>query len=86
VHGLGAPFTVNTIPGETLRAFADHGEVGDPLPADGGDAEETLARFAAAGVDVGVLATDLQTKGAESFVSSWNDLLAVIEKAGPTGT
>jgi len=81
VHGLGAPFTVNTIPGETLKAFADHGEVGDPLPADGGDAEETLARFAAAGIDVDALATDLQTKGAASFVSSWNDLLAVIEKS-----
>lgn len=81
VHGLGAPFTVNTIPGETLKAFADHGEVGDPLSADGGDAAETLARFAAAGIDVDALATDLQTKGAESFVSSWNDLLAVIEKA-----
>jgi transaldolase len=81
-----APFTVDTIPGETLRAFADHVEVGDPLPADGGDAEETLARFSAAGVDVDALATELQTKGAESFVSSWNDLLAVIEKAGPTGT
>jgi transaldolase len=81
VHGLGAPFTVNTIPGETLKAFADHGEVGDPLPADGGDAEETLARFAAAGIDVDALAADLQTKGAASFVSSWNDLLAVIEKS-----
>ena len=85
VHGLGAPFTVNTIPGETLQAFADHGEVGDPLPADGGDAEEMFARFAAAGIDVDALATELQTKGAESFVASWNELLAVIEKASPPG-
>jgi transaldolase len=86
VHGLGAPFTINTIPSETLQAFADHGEVGDPLPADGGDADERLARFTAAGVDLDALATELQTKGAESFVSSWNDLLAVIEKASSAVT
>ena len=81
VHGLGAPFTVNTMPDATLKAFADHGEVGDPLPADGGDADEVLARFAAAGVKVEDLATELQTKGAQSFVDSWNELLAVIERA-----
>jgi transaldolase len=85
VHGLAAPFTVNTMPGETLQAFADHGEVGDPLPADGGDADEMLARFSEAGVDVDALARELQTKGAEAFVDSWNELLATIEKASSSG-
>jgi transaldolase len=83
VHGLGAPFTVNTMPDETLKAFADHGEVGEPMPADGGDAEEVLARFESAGVDVDALAADLQTQGAKAFVDSWHELLAVIEKASP---
>jgi transaldolase len=81
VHGLGAPFTVNTMPDETMKAFADHGDVGEPMPADGGDAEVTLARFATAGIDVEALAGDLQTQGAKAFVDSWNELLAVIEKA-----
>ena len=53
VHGLAAPFTVNTMPDDTLEAFYDHGEVGDPLPADGGDADALLKRFADAGVDDG---------------------------------
>jgi transaldolase len=83
VHGLGAPLTVNTMPDETLRAFADHGEVGPPMPAVGGDAEETLAAFAEAGVDVDALAAQLQTDGAASFVSAWKDLLGVVDaKAG----
>jgi transaldolase len=81
VHGLGAPFTVNTMPDETLTAFADHGEVGEPMPADGGDAEDVLARFASAGIDVDVLAADLQTQGAKAFVDSWNELLATIGTA-----
>jgi transaldolase len=66
------------MPDKTLLAFADHGQVGDPLPADGGDAEQTLAEFAAAGVDVDALAERLQEEGKDSFDKSWQDLLASI--------
>lgn len=79
VHGLAAPLTVNTMPNATLEAFYDHGEVGDPMPADGGDADESLSAFADAGVDVAALAAKLQSDGASSFVTAWQDLLARIE-------
>lgn len=79
VHGLAAPFTIDTIPDATLKAFADHGEVGDPLPADGGDADAMFARFTAAGVDLTEVATQLQRDGAKAFVDSWNELLHRIE-------
>ena len=46
VKALAAPFTVDTMPEGTLKAFADHGEVGALLAADGGDCEEVLAAFA----------------------------------------
>jgi transaldolase len=75
VHGLAAPFTINTIPDKTLEAFYDHGEVGDPMPADGGDCDEVLAKFTAAGVDVQALAAKLQSDGATAFVDSWTDLM-----------
>ncbi|MFB7272546.1 transaldolase [Streptomyces sp. NPDC056244] len=78
IHGLAAPFTVNTMPDETLKAFYDHGEVGEPMPADGDGCDAVLARFADAGVDVKALAAKLQSDGAASFVTSWNDLLARI--------
>jgi transaldolase len=78
VKALAAPFTVNTMPEQTLQALADHGELGAILPADGGDAEEVLAEFAKAGVDIGALATQLQDEGAASFVKSWNELMGVI--------
>jgi transaldolase len=79
IKGLASPFTVNTMPEGTLKAFADHGEVGGILPADGGDGEEVLAAFAKAGVDVDALAARLQDEGAKSFVKSWNDLTDCIE-------
>jgi transaldolase len=78
VKSLAAPFTVNTMPEGTLKALADHGEVGPILPADGGDCEEMLARFTGAGIAVRTLAARLQDEGAKSFVKSWQELLAVI--------
>jgi len=78
VKALAAPFTVNTMPEATLTAFAEHGELGPLLPADGGDCEEVLVRIAEAGIETDALATRLQDEGAKAFVQSWNDLLAVI--------
>jgi len=78
ITSLASPFTINTMPEATLKAFADHGEVGAMLPADGGDSESVLAQFAAAGVDVPGLAAKLQEDGAKAFVKSWNDLMAGI--------
>ena len=78
IKSLAAPFTVNTMPEGTLKALADHGAIGEMLPADGGDCEEVLARFAGAGIDVDALAGQLQDEGAKSFVSSWQELMGVI--------
>ncbi|MBV8217652.1 MAG: transaldolase [Solirubrobacterales bacterium] len=91
LRSLGAPFTINTVPDGTLRAFYDHGHVPKPMPMDGGDAETTLVEFTSAGVDLDALAAKLQSDGAESFVGAWKDLLAHIEKqtaalGAPTAT
>ena len=79
IKALAAPDTINTMPEETLLAFANHGSVGEILPEDGGDAESVIASFAKAGVDDEKLAADLQREGADSFVASWKDLLNQIE-------
>jgi transaldolase len=78
VKALAAPFTVNTMPEGTLKALAEHGDVGATIPADGGDSEEELTRFADAKIDVHALSRQLQDEGAKSFVKSWNDLMGVI--------
>jgi transaldolase len=78
IKALAAPFTVNTMPEGTLKALADHGTLDAILPADGGDCEAVLAQFGKAGIDVAALAAQLQDEGAQSFVKSWNELMAVI--------
>ena len=89
IKALAAPFTVNTMPEGTLKALAEHSELGALLPADGGDCEAVLAQFAKAGIDIDALGTQLQEEGAKSFVNSWHELMeviasksAVLEKAG----
>jgi transaldolase len=75
IETLAAPDTINTMPDATLLSFADHGQIRGVMPADGGDAESTIAEFERAGVDVAALAQQLQREGAEAFVKSWNELL-----------
>lgn len=82
VKGLIAPLTVNTVPEGTLKAFAEHGELGAELRADGGDSERVLREFREAGIHLDVLAAKLQEEGAASFVASWNELLCVIASKG----
>jgi transaldolase len=79
VKTLAAPFTVNTMPEGTLKAFGDHGEVGEILAPDGGDCEAVLSGFAKSGIDIDALAARLQDEGAASFVKSWNELMACID-------
>lgn len=79
IEAFAAPNTINTMPDKTLLAFADHGTVGDPIPADGGDADEVLAAFQSAGIDTDELAARLQREGADAFDKSWHDLLESIE-------
>jgi transaldolase len=75
---LAAPFTIATVPEETLRAFADHGELGDLMPRDGGDCEEVLDQFRRAGIDIDALAEEVQRDGALAFDKSWDDPMACI--------
>jgi transaldolase len=82
VSAFAAPETIDTMPEKTLLAFAAGGKVGAVMPPDGGDAEQVLERFAAAGIDVAALATKLQAEGAQSFVKSWAELMHIIEEKG----
>ena len=89
VEALAAPDTIDTLPEKTLKAFADHGQVGGAMAVDGGDAEDVIAAFAKIGIDADTVAGELQRKGADAFAKSWSDLMEriatkseVLKKAG----
>ena len=79
VRALASPFTVNTMPEQTLLDFADRGTLGAALSPDAGVAEELLGKVAQIGIDVDALAAQLQQAGAAAFVKSWDELLTVLD-------
>jgi transaldolase len=83
VERLIAPGVVNTMPEQTLRAFADHGNVGRALDTDLGEAERVLGDFAAAGLDLDGITATLEREGVRSFCNSYNELLACIDSKLP---
>jgi len=76
---LAAEGTVNTVPEKTLQSFAENGVVEGVLDGDTAEADAVVEAVGKAGVDVDALAAKLQADGRDSFVQSWNDLLAGIE-------
>ena len=86
ITALAAPDTIDTMPEKTLLALADHGQLQGVMPEDGGDADATVAKIAAAGVDIDALALKLQQDGAQAFVKSWHQLLERLsDKVGSLG-
>ncbi len=79
VSELIGPDVVNTMPEQTLRAFADHGEATATLAVDPAGAERTLADATAAGIDLASTTDELEREGIESFCASYHELLDCVQ-------
>jgi transaldolase len=80
VSELIGPDVINTMPEQTLRAFADHGEVAKTVDANPDRARRTLADAHAAGIDLAAVTAELEREGVRSFCDSYRQLLDCIEK------
>jgi transaldolase len=78
VEGLIGPETVNTMPEETIRAFQDHGRVGETLTKEVDAARKLLDDLANAGVDYDDVVDTLEQEGVQKFADSFEELLAGI--------
>ena len=73
---------VNTMPQETLDAFADHGVTeADTITGRYADADATMATLAELGVDYDDVIATLEREGVEKFIKSWQDLLEQVAAA-----
>jgi transaldolase len=79
VEKLIAPGVINTMPEQTLRAFADHGEVEHALDADPAAAQALLSSAADEGVDLETITGELEREGVKAFCDSYDELVACIE-------
>jgi transaldolase len=79
VGGLIARGTVNTMPGATLEAFADHGQVsGDTVTGHYDESRRVLDQLAAAGIDFDDVTEYLERDGLAKFDKSWSELGATV--------
>ncbi|GAA3715103.1 transaldolase [Gordonia hankookensis] len=76
VSELVAPNTVNTMPGKTMDAFADHGWVNTgSIIGLAQESQEVFDKLAALGVDVADVFAVLEDEGVGKFEDAWNELL-----------
>jgi transaldolase len=78
VSELVGPDVVNTMPEQTLRAFADHGQVARTLDVAPESAQRTLSDASAAGIDLAAITAELERDGVRSFCDSYHVLLDCI--------
>lgn len=81
VEELVAPHTVNTMPGSTLTATADHGLVRPDAIHAYSDAERVMAELAGVGVNLAAVTDQLEVEGVQKFTDAWETLLGTVRGA-----
>ena len=79
VESLIGPETVNTLPEDTILAFADHGSVRETITEKVDEARALITQLEAAGLDINEVTRDLQVEGIEKFAKSYEDALKAIK-------
>lgn len=80
VDQLIGPDTVNTLPEDTLEAFADHGTLARTIDADVADADRVWQALADVGVDMDDVAAKLEREGVDAFMKSFDELIDALEQ------
>jgi transaldolase len=80
VDQLIGPLTVNTLPDQTMDAFADHGTVARTIDLNVEGAEAAWTQLKRLGVDMADVASQLEREGVDSFQKSFQDLIAALEQ------
>jgi transaldolase len=78
VEELVGPHTVNTMPLNTVEAFADHGVARRTVDEDVEGARALLRELAAQGIDLDAVTEELQRDGVDKFAVSFRGMMKVV--------
>jgi len=79
VDALIGPHTVNTLPPQTIEAFADHGTVARTVDQDIDAARKLMRDLADVGVQMDKVTQQLQSDGVEAFANDFRRLIDAVE-------
>lgn len=80
VDALIGPDSVNTMPEDTIAAFADHGTLQRTVDQNPAAAAEVLDRISSVGVDLEAVATQLEDQAVAAFTKSFDEALTLLEE------
>lgn len=81
VSELAISGTVNTMPGATLAAFADHGTLTQAaVETEYREADQVLNQLDGLGIAYSEIVEKLEAEGLEKFAGSWEDLLTTVRR------
>jgi transaldolase len=80
VETLIGPHTINTLPLDTIKAFAEHGVVARTVDADPAAATEIIRRFEEAGFSLDAVTAQVLEEGVVKFDEAFTQLLGGIDK------
>ncbi len=80
IEALIGPYTINTVPVETLNAYRDHGHPEQTLDQEVHRAYHLLNKLAPVGIDLDAITQELEDEGIEKFVSAFERLMGSIKE------
>jgi transaldolase len=81
VEPLIGPLTVNTMPNETIDAFADHGVLADnTIEAGVDEAHQVMRQLAEVGIDFDAVTKQLQHEGVQKFIEPFDALMEALRE------
>ncbi len=79
VESVIGDLTINTLPENTIAAFADHGKVADTVTDGTDEAEAVMRQLFEVGIDFDALTQQLLNEGIDKFVIPFDQLLESLE-------
>lgn len=75
VDNLVAPWTVNTVPPQTLEAFLDHGKAELSIETGWADYQQAYQDLGSVGIDIDQVTDELEQEGVKAFADAFTSLL-----------
>jgi transaldolase len=80
IEGLIGPYTINSMPPETLDAFRDHGKVEVSLEKNQIEAQDVIGHLRTMEINPHSIGQELTDEGVEKFIGSYDEVIEALSQ------